>query len=170
MADQCDTAPIEDFNPYDAQQAGRLSAAAIRLLALLRGRSLDAELAAGMNPAASRALTIRADQITGAPARRRLGRELRRAVASIDESARGERPIPVNRRAVESCVSDLLALAERVATATRPRAFGVAMVRQLLFEGTSPLYASTDPKRLANTVQAAQRALGVSVTLDARAA
>ena len=168
MSDQRDTT-IEDFNPYAPQQARGLSAAAIRLLALLRGRSLDAELAAGTSPAASRALTIRADQITGRPARRRLGRELRRAVASIDEPARARRPIPVNRRAVESCVSDLLALAERVAEARRPRAFGVAMVRRLLFEGTSPLYLKTDPTRLANAVHAAQRALSVSVTLDAAA-
>ena len=134
----------------------------------LAGPTLDAELAAGVRPSASPALSLRAHQITRPKARRRLAQALCfRIAAAKTPSPRFSAQIPVDRGAVLSCQTEIRELAAHVATIERPRPQGVAIARELAFDGLSPLYWKPNggeeaATRLACTIQAAFKALDVS--------
>jgi hypothetical protein len=80
--------------------------------------------------------------------------------------------VPVEADAIQACRDDVLALAETLATVERPSSYGVAIARQLAFDGRSPLYLQAPDRRqgaerrLAWTLNAAQRALDVSADFD----
>ncbi len=155
------------------------SAAAKRLLAPLlafvAGPHFDAELANGIRPSTSIGLGARADHITKRGPCLRVARALR---AAIEAAERPSPPnpwdvrVPVAAGAIRSCTDEVLALAEALATTDRPPARGVAIARQLVFDGRSPLLLQAEPnregadRRLASSVHAAQRALTVSTDLD----
>jgi hypothetical protein len=83
-----------------------------------------------------------------------------------------ESSVPVDVDAVQVCREDVLALAQRLATIEWPPARGVAIARQLVFDGRSPLFLQAPhhrqggDRRLASTLDAAQRALEVSADFD----
>lgn len=146
----------------------------VRLCAFVVGPSLDAQLADGVSPTASILLGARADWIT----RRRACRLVAQALTGAVEAA--EQPpnrglssrVPIQADAVEVCRDDVLALAEALITIERPSVFGVAIARQLAFQGGSPLFLQAPDlrqgadRRLAYTLDAAQRALEVSSDFD----
>jgi len=133
---------------------------------------LDEQLAEGVNPSASPGLSQRARRITRPAARRRLAEALRLRI----EAAQTPAPpltakIPVDRTPVLSCREQIEALADRIATAEHPRARGVAIARQLAFDGLAPLYwrpggNGDGATRLAGAIESAQRALEVSSDFD----
>ena len=66
-----------------------------------------------------------------------------------------------------SCQTEIRALAAHIATIERPRPQGVAIARELAFDGLSPLYLKPNggedaATKLASTIQAAFKALEVS--------
>jgi len=135
----------------------------IRLDALVRRASLDAQLVEGRNPRTSAELELRAAQLTRGAERRRLSAAFREAVREAERpvSRRGLSPrVPVNRRAVLACRSQLEELADRLVAVEHPRPRGVAIARWLLVDGAGPLYARARADRLPNVIHAAQRALG----------
>jgi hypothetical protein len=149
------------------------------LCAFLAGPRYDAELADGISPATSIRLGARAARITTRRACRRVAQALRGAVDAAErppDPGRLESRVPVDVGAVQGCRDDVLALAERLATIGEPRARGVAIARQLVFDGRSPLFLQAPhhreggDRRLASTVDAAQRALEVSADFDSLSA
>jgi hypothetical protein len=140
----------------------------VRLWTFLAGPTLDADLAAGVRPSSSPALSLRAHRITTPKARRRVAQALCfRIAAAKTPSHRFSARVPVDQGAVLSCQTEIRALAAHVATIERPRPQGVAIARQLAFDGLSPLYWKPNggedaATRLACTIQAAFIALDVS--------
>jgi hypothetical protein len=146
----------------------------VRLWAFLAGCALDAKLADGISPPTSIVLGARADWITTHRACCRVAQALRGAVE------RAERPpdrclqasVPIDAGAVQACRDDVLALADTLTTIERPPAHGVAIARQLAFDGRSPLFLQAPDRRggaerrLACTVHAALHALEVSSDFD----
>jgi hypothetical protein len=144
------------------------------LWALLAGPRFEAELAAGIRPTTSICHAAHGERITTPRACRRVADALRRAVDAA------ERPspyclssrVPIDAGAVRACRDQLLALADRLADVERPPARGVAIARQLVHDGCSPLFLQAPDRRkgadrrLACTLDAAQRALEVSGDFD----
>jgi hypothetical protein len=146
----------------------------VRLWAFIAGPSLDAELAQGISPTASVLLTARADWITRPRACRMVAQALRGAVEAAERAPdRGlTSRVPLDAAAIEACRDEVVALAETLATIERPSAFGAAIARQVALDGRSPLYQQASEhrrgagRRLACTLDAAQRAMGVSADFD----
>jgi hypothetical protein len=144
----------------------------VQLWSFLAGPMLDERLAGGVSPSASHGLSQRARRITRPAARRRLADALRLRIEAANTPASPLSPkIPVDRTAVLSCREQIEALADRIATAEHPRARGVAIARQLAFDGLAPLYWRPEGNRdgatrLAGTIESAQRALEVSPDFD----
>jgi hypothetical protein len=164
---------MASLSPPDPPPPGRRGQRlAAHLWAVLAGPILDEELAEGVRPSASAALSFRAHRITRPRARRKLAQALRlRIEAAESPSSPFSVKVPVDQTAVLSCQAEIEALAERIATIERPRARGVAIAHQLAFDGLSPLYwrpnGSGDPTaNLASMIRSAQRALDVSADLD----
>jgi hypothetical protein len=135
----------------------------IRLDALVRRASLDAQLLEGRNPHTSPELELRAAQLTRWAERRRLSAAFRDAVREAEwpMARRGLSPrVPVNRRAVLTCRAQLEELADRLVAVEHPRPRGVAIARWLLVDGAGPLYARARADQLRNVIETAQRALG----------
>ena len=143
-----------------------------RVLAVVRAPTLDADLAAGIRPSATLVHQLRADHLRRARVRHRIAFALNRAVADASRPIRhGTAQAPLSREAIRCCHRELHALAASVAIVENPRVRGVAIASQLAFDGGGPLYfqpgARDGIERLANTVQAAHAALGVSAEFDA---
>jgi hypothetical protein len=147
----------------------------LRLWAILAGPRYDADLADGLSPTTSLGLSARADRITTRRACRRVARALKAAIKAAErppEPGRLDSKVPVDAGAVQCCKDEVLALAKTLATIDRPPARGVAIARQLVFDGRSPLFLQAPPhrqgadRRLASILYAAQRALEVSADFD----
>lgn len=145
------------------------------LWAFLAGPRYDAELADGISPMASIRHAARAGWIARRGSCRRVSRALRRALEAAKQAQDGnclDSKAPVDADAVRASRVGLLSLADTLATIEHPPARGVAIARQLVFDGRSPLFLQApehradSERRLANSVQAAQRALEVSADLD----
>jgi len=80
--------------------------------------------------------------------------------------------VRVEADAIQVRRDEVLALAEALTTIARPSAFGVAIARQLALDGGSPLFVQGPDRRhgaerrLACTLESAQRALRVSADFD----
>jgi hypothetical protein len=125
-------------------------------LLLARGRAarLDRELAGGTSPEASASLAARATQLTSSEFRRDLAAALRRILVAAGAPApragapaahaplRAARPlsIPLRTARVSRSAPVLAELASRLLEPGPVPVRGVAMVTQLLADGTGPLY------------------------------
>lgn len=131
----------------------RPSRPGMRLLARLRGASLDASLAAGAAPESSPLLAARAQVIVTPRARRQIAasyQTLLRAAHRTGSYPDRRYPVVSARtvaRAVPVCADRVLAaepaihgLTGRLTLAAPLPARGVAMARVLLTDGTSPVY------------------------------
>jgi hypothetical protein len=121
------------------------------LLARLRGRRLDHELAQGTPPWHSGLHAARSRQITGARCRRALARALERILDELDlaQPMIWTAAIPICREQVAEARPLLLLVAARLRADVPLAACGVARLRLLLFEGDSPMYARSSPDALA---------------------
>jgi hypothetical protein len=146
-----------------------------RLWAFLAGLRYDAELADGTSPTKSICHAARAGRSTRRRACRRVAQALNGAVEAAERQPDPNRldpTVPVDSGAVRACKDEVLSLAESLCTIERPPARSVAIVRRLVFDGCSPLFLQEpdrqegNARRLASTLDAAQRALEVSADFD----
>jgi hypothetical protein len=146
-----------------------------RLWAFLAGPRYDAELADGTSPTKSICHAARAGRITRQRACRRVAQALNGAVEAAERPPvpnRLDPKVPLDSGAIRACKEEVLSLAESLCTIERPPARGVAIARQLVFDGCSPLFLQApdrrkgSDRRLASTLDAAQRALEVSADFD----
>jgi hypothetical protein len=117
-----------------------------RLRARLHDYALDARLADGERADGDRLLAARAWQLTRRATRARLASALDAVLSELDgeSSSRGGASVPVDRREAEIARSELIRLADRLREAAPVAPRGVALVRRLLCDGTSPLYLPGD--------------------------
>jgi hypothetical protein len=120
-----------------------------RVLARCAAAELDRELAAGTPPESSAALAARAMALTSAKVRRELAASVQRILAAAGQPqaatpspAAAVRParIPVNRARISQSAVPLAELAGCLAAPGPVPVQGLAMVSQLLADGTGPLY------------------------------
>jgi hypothetical protein len=122
--------------------------------------SLDRALAEGADPSSSRRLARRAKQLCGRSVRCELATEIERMIEAAAEPPRPlSAAVPLNRRAIEEARPLLLTLADDLRTDQPVKAHGVAIARQLLMDGGSPLYGSVDPAQLEQEIRRARAAL-----------
>jgi hypothetical protein len=119
--------------------------------------SLDARLAAGVDPASELALALRAAQLVSARHRRRRAAWVEHLVRETDA---GRAPglsaaVPIAREQVTEARASLLFLAHVIRHAERVRPRGMAMVEQLLADGNSVLYIRSARGAVELQVQAA---------------
>jgi hypothetical protein len=146
-----------------------------RLWACVEGHRYDADLAAGISPTQSIYHGARAERITTPRACRMVAQALQRAVKAAEQvpvPSRLDAKVPIDSAAIRVCRDEVLSLAHTLASIERPSARGVAIARQLVFDGRSPLYLQAPPhrkgseRRLASTLHAAERALEISADFE----
>ena len=139
-----------------------------RVLARCAAARLDRELAAGTAPESSVGLAARAMALTSAKVRRELAASVQRILAAAGQQqaatlspAAAVRParILVNRARISQFAVLLADLAGSLAAPGPVPVQGVAMVSQLLADGTGPLYRQTRGDDLGDIIANAARAL-----------
>jgi len=137
-----------------------------RLLARCAAARLDRELAAGASPETNASLAARAMQLTSTKVRRDLATSVQRILAAAGQPpaaplapAAAVRParLPLSRARISGSAVPLATLAGALAAPGPVQ--GVAMVSQLLADGTGPLYRQTRGDDLGDIIANAARAL-----------
>jgi len=114
----------------------------LRARVWLRRGALDRKLASGAEGTASRELALRAAQLAGPHARRRLAAGLERVLDDAERPTRGlTAAVPLQRREILAARAEILALAREVVEAEPVGVHGLALVAGMLSDGDSPLYA-----------------------------
>jgi hypothetical protein len=119
---------------------------------------LNRALIAGEDPAGSRQLAARAQQLTAPSSRAALATDLNRLLWSA-QAPRGRLRLQPHREAVCASASALGSLAALLAGPAPLYARGVAMLEELLSDGNGPAYRGDAPA-LARTLDACRAALG----------
>jgi hypothetical protein len=116
-----------------------------RLRTRLHRASYDEKLAFGASPASSPELLLRAGQLLDPAQREHLAAALQRVVLE----AQNQWPpaaadiVPLRHPAIRECAPELTSIVRRMRDDGEPLGVrGVAMVSQLLHDGTSPLYSA----------------------------
>jgi hypothetical protein len=136
------------------------------MLAWAAATRLDRELAAGISPETSATLAARATALTSTKARSDLATSVQRILAAAGQPSPGppapaDRParLPLNRAQISGSATPLATLAGTLAAPGPVPVQGVAMVSQLLADGTGPLYRRADGDDLGHIIENATRAL-----------
>jgi hypothetical protein len=143
-----------------------------RMLASSRSARLDCELAEGSSPEASAPLAARAMRLTSMEYRRDLAGSLRRILIAAGDvalpvAARSplgvSRPVrvPLRTSRISRSAPRLAELASQLLQPGPVPVRGVAMVSQLLADGTGPLYREASRDDLGAIIERAERALTV---------
>jgi len=112
-----------------------------RLTARLRAARFDRALAVGMPAPAGSALAAHAARLTSVAERHTIARALRRAVRDAkDTRATQTGRVPMHRANIASAEALIAQVALRLQVPHPVNARGMARLRQLLSDGTSPLY------------------------------
>jgi hypothetical protein len=123
---------------------------AVHLRVWAQGPDLDRALAAGVDPAASAELLLRADQLTDPRTSRRFAAALEGAVNLADRpGALAQTAVVLHPNVICACRAPLLALAQRLRDPEPVGVRAAAMVSYLTRSGDSPLFG-TLPIRLRN--------------------
>jgi hypothetical protein len=130
-----------------------------RLLARLHTFRLDHDLAAGASPDATVGLALRARRLVATPTRRELAWTARRVLTAAHAPGRRRAPVTICRERVRDCSEEIEDLIRRLLTPGPVSARGVAQVRTLLCDATSPIYYRASRDDLRATVLAAADAL-----------
>lgn len=139
-----------------------------RLLARCAATRLDRELATGTSPETSLSLAARAMQLTSGKSRRDLARSLQRILAAVSQQPAGMPSrtaavhpprLPLCRTRISHSAGSLATLAGYLAAPGPIPMQGVAMVSQLLIDGTGPLYCQACSEDLADIIDKATWAL-----------
>jgi hypothetical protein len=121
-----------------------IGSVALRLRVMLAQPELNRDLAAGLDPRADPALSLRASQLLRPKRRRSLASALERLVAEADRGQRGfTAAVPIYRDQVEMARGTLLSLADALRNAEEVHPQGVAMAWELVSDPYSPLYVRT---------------------------
>ena len=131
-----------------------------RVLARIRATALDAELAAGASPESGVALALHAGHLCRPSQRRLLARSLTQVAAVVETRDRSRLKVPVCSPAVRNARGELQAVVERLVAAGPVDVRGVALIRNLLADGTGPLYRESAPDQLRNELRGALAAMG----------
>ncbi|MGZ4286615.1 MAG: hypothetical protein ACXVW5_20655 [Solirubrobacteraceae bacterium] len=130
------------------------------VIVLWRAERLDRQLAAGVRPRASSVLALRAQRITGRRSRVRVANGLARAVRDVQAMTPGfsaaVRPHPGD---VLSARTVLRTLEIRLRGPEPVSARGMALLSQLLTDGSSALYRPDERGALGSQLRAAAAAL-----------
>jgi hypothetical protein len=141
-----------------------------QVLAHGQAARLDRALAAGTSPEASASLAARAGRLTSTEFRRDLAASLRRILVAAGEPARPAAAatsigparalrIPLRTTRISQSAPLLADLASRLLEPGPVPARGVALVVQLLADGTGPLYREAARDDLGTLAERAARAL-----------
>ena len=150
----------------ECDSAGRAPRVTSPLLSVLvairaraRGGQLDRAIASGRAPATDPVFARRALQLTGARTRSRLATSLEAVIAEAHDPRGSASAVPVNRRAVLAAQAELRGLISHLRNPGTVSARGVAIVRCLLTDGTSPLYGHAPHTGLADAAAEAATAM-----------
>ena len=139
-----------------------------RMAARCRAPQLDRELADGTSPEASASLAARAMRLTSMQFRRDLAASVQRILVAAGQPpavlpsppVAGHLPyVPICRTRISQSAPLLAELAGHLAGPGPVPVHGVAMVSQLLADGTGPLYSQACGDDLAVIIERATRAL-----------
>jgi hypothetical protein len=138
-----------------------LSWLALKTRLLVARQRVDADLAAGVDPNATPVLRLRAEEIIRPRYRRRLALSLLRVAneASVRPKPRLSAAVPLQRAQLAESRETLAFVVEVLLFAERVDPRGVAMVRELLADGGSPLYSPAEPGSLGARLEGALHAL-----------
>jgi hypothetical protein len=132
----------------------------LSVIAWWHGARLDRQLAAGINPQASAILAVRAMRITACRSRIRLAQGLLRGIRDAQDTTPAfSAAVRPQRQEVLAARMVIATLDQRLRADEPVTARGVALVRALLTEGTSPLYVPRHPGALGSQLRAAAAAL-----------
>lgn len=130
-----------------------------RILARLLARRLDQQLAAGRSPESSPLLSLRAQRLARPATRlalaRAIGRVLREATSPL---RRAQAPL-ADLQSVRAVERDLAVLVDQLVAPAPVSARGVALVHQMLVDGSGPLYLRHSPRDLGEMIRTATLAL-----------
>jgi hypothetical protein len=130
-----------------------------RLVVRIRRPALDRELAAGASPESSVALAVHARYLCRPEQRRLLARSLTEIGAASEAHAAKRLRAPLALHAVARARAELAAVVDRLAAAGPVDVRGVARIRNLLADGTGPLYRERRPGHLREELLVARRAM-----------
>jgi hypothetical protein len=139
-----------------------------RMLARCAAARLDRELAVGTSPEASVSLAVRAMQLTSTKGRRDLATSVQRILTAAGQPptamlspAAAVRParIPLSQARISRSAVPLATLADSLTAPGPVSVQGVAMVSQLLADGTGPLYHGARSDDLGEIIENVARAL-----------
>jgi hypothetical protein len=125
------------------------------LLARLRARKLDSQLAAGLSPESSDVLFTHAARIAHPRSCAVLASSLRKVETAAQKPVGLSNRAPMRRDDIRCTRDELLTLAERLERKGPIRARGIAQVRLLLGDGSGPLYRGDSGTRLLPLLRAA---------------
>jgi hypothetical protein len=129
------------------------------LMARVRSRGLDRKLIAGADPGASPVLAARAGQLTQRSTRARLANQLDDLVNGLDARP-GRLIIRPRGGAVRASQDELRQLAARLRGSAPVYADGMAMLADLITDGTGPVYAPGHGATLAGRLRTVSAAIG----------
>jgi hypothetical protein len=136
---------------------------ALRLRVRWNAAQLDAALADGAHPAASKALALRAQQLADPRHRARIAKSIERLLELTERGAMSQLSLsraPFQPDRVEDSGLQLMELAERLEAVDSPPIQGLAMATLLVEDGTGALYVHEPADPLRPAVQAVLAALG----------
>ncbi|HXW46749.1 MAG TPA: hypothetical protein VEL03_18305 [Streptosporangiaceae bacterium] len=126
-----------------------------RLLARWRGFSLDAQLAAGVPPEATRLLAVRARMLVSPGRRERLARNWALLLRTARQRPSGTPRVPLCRDRILAAEPDIRAMEHALRARLPVPASGVAMASHLLADAAGPVYNRRSAVDLAAAVRAA---------------
>ncbi len=131
--------------------------------ARMRGGWLDRELATGVEPWRTPVHSARSLQITGVRARRSLAKSLDQLIrrAQTSRPAAMSTVVPLDRRAVLGARVQVEALAQRLRDGAPVSTRGVAALRDLLCDGSGPIYSPVSGEALGRVLASIRDSLDV---------
>lgn len=130
-----------------------------RILARLRSRGLDRQLAAGRSPESHPLLSLRAQRLTRPSTRAALAAAIGRVLREATSGARKRQPPLADLAAVRAVERDLVGLVDHLVAPVPVSARGVALVHEMLVDGAGPLYLRHSARELSEMIRTATLAL-----------
>ena len=128
------------------------------LVRILAGR-LDRQLAAGRSPESHPLLSLRAQRLARPDTRLALARALGRVLHEASSPLRRRQPPLADLYAVREVERDLVELVDQLVAPAPVSARGVALVHEMLVDGSGPLYMRHSPRDLGEMIRTATLAL-----------
>jgi hypothetical protein len=135
---------------------------ALRLRVRWNAAQLDAALADGADPGASKSLTLRAQQLADPRHRARIARSIRRLLELVERGATPQVSLtgaPLQPDRVEHSRPQFIELADRLEAVESPAVKGLAMANLLVEDSSAALYAHEPSDPLRPAVEAILAAL-----------